>query len=181
MFMSPTATITGLAICFAILIFLAFFGKKIDAAFAQRKRQKVLRRENAKPVLFLNGGTHLKVGKMRVVVWAPDFFEFASAQHKKGSDGMYYAPVDKPGAVFTQTGFMPDGSPATGGIQRLETILREFGDRVRVENRCDLFIPQVNERYADFAWQKRNCGVITSWNLEEFVRRFYDIARAKAT
>ncbi len=179
--MPTSVLLTGLAICVAVLILNGLYGEKIDDIFTRRKFQKILRRDNAKPVLIVNWGTHDRVGKILVAVWADDFYQFAGEQTKKGSQGMYYAPYKSPAAVFTETGYMPDYSPATGRLWSYENELKEFfGNKLRIENNYSLFIPQLNENYADLAWQKKNCGILAPLKFGGFIRRFYGIARTKA-
>lgn len=167
------------AISLVAIIFTLVFGKKFDEFFARRKQASVLRRENAKPLLLVNWGTNYKVGKMQVVVWGSDFFQFAAQQAKKGSQGMYYAPLNMPAAVFTTTGYMPDGSLATGNLALFENAFQFYSTHVRVETRGDLFIPQMNEKYASIDWQKRHCGVISpcNWQVYKF---FSPVTKSKA-
>ncbi len=162
------------AVCFVAMVLTVAFGDKIEAALKRRKEQKALRQENAKPVLVVNGGTHPNVGRMKVVVWANDFYQFAAEQTRKGSHCMYYAPQNMPAGVFTDTGYMPDGNLATGTIYLFENAFQFYRTRVRVENNSFLFIPQFNEKYASLDWQKRNCGIIPSFQWDAY--RFFSPA-----
>ena len=173
--MSLTQLIFSGVCILIVLVLVGKYGETIDKMVNRYRSRKMMRRENARPLLIMNGGIHDKVGRIRVAVWGSDFFAFAAAQAKAGSVGMFYAPKTSPAAVFTDTGYMPDGRAASGDLNKLEKILKALGSLVRCEYRSDLFVPGLSDLYGDEAWQIKRCGIVREDNLYLFMKRYFDL------